>query len=32
MQRIREAVELCLDGQDGKTPSLELIGIHQISV
>jgi predicted RNase H-like HicB family nuclease len=32
MQRIREAVELCLDEQDGKTPSLELIGVQQISV
>lgn len=31
MKRIREAIELCLDGKTG-APSLELVGIQQVSI
>lgn len=32
MKRMREAVALCLESEDGATPALELVGIQQISV
>ncbi len=32
MVRIREAIELCLEGQDGPPESLDFIGIQRITV
>jgi predicted RNase H-like HicB family nuclease len=32
MKRVREAVELCLESEEGATGSLELVGIQQISI
>jgi predicted RNase H-like HicB family nuclease len=32
MKRVHEVVELCLEGNRGKAPPLELVGIQQISV
>ena len=32
MLRIREAIELCLEGQDGPEQSLEFVGIQRITV
>ena len=32
MKRIREAVELCLESNDGASGSLELVGVQQISI
>lgn len=32
MRRMREAVELCLESEDGASRSLELVGVQQISV
>jgi predicted RNase H-like HicB family nuclease len=32
MKRIREVIELCLEGSDGEIGSLELVGIQQITV
>lgn len=32
MKRVREAVELCLAGEEGGLPALELVGIQQICV
>jgi predicted RNase H-like HicB family nuclease len=32
MKRMREAVALCLEREEGATPALELVGIQQISV
>jgi predicted RNase H-like HicB family nuclease len=32
MKRIREAVELCLESEDGASGSLELVGVQQISI
>jgi predicted RNase H-like HicB family nuclease len=32
MKRIREAVELCLESENGASGSLELVGIQQISI
>ena len=32
MKRIREAVELCLESENGASRSLELVGVQQISV
>jgi predicted RNase H-like HicB family nuclease len=32
MKRMREAVELCLENEDGSRRSLELVGVQQISI
>ena len=32
MKREREAVQLCLDSENGASRSLELIGVQQISI
>jgi len=32
MKRMREAVALCLESEDGARGSLELIGVQQISI
>jgi predicted RNase H-like HicB family nuclease len=32
MKRMREAVELCLETEDGARHSLELVGVQQISI
>ena len=32
MKRVREAIEVCLGGDDDQNPSLELVGIQQISL
>ena len=32
MKRIREAVELCLESEDGASGALELVGVQQISI
>jgi predicted RNase H-like HicB family nuclease len=32
MKRVREVIELCIEGGDGIDDSLELVGIQQISV
>ena len=32
MKRMREAVELCLESEGGEGPSLELVGVQQISI
>jgi len=32
MKRVREVIALCLEEQNGDAPSLELVGIQQISV
>ncbi len=32
MKRVREVIELCLEGQNGGIGTLELVGIQQISV
>ena len=32
MKRVREAVEVCLESEDGASHSLELVGIQQISI
>ncbi len=32
MKRVREAVEVCLESEDGARPSLELVGVQQISI
>jgi predicted RNase H-like HicB family nuclease len=32
MKRVREAIEVCLDGDDDQNRSLELVGIQQISL
>jgi predicted RNase H-like HicB family nuclease len=32
MKRVREAVELCLESEDGARRSLELVGVQQISI
>jgi predicted RNase H-like HicB family nuclease len=32
MKRMREAVELCLESEDGARGSLELVGVQQISL
>lgn len=32
MKRMREAVEVCLESRDGASPSLELVGVQQISI
>jgi len=32
MKRVREAVELCLESEDGSNGSLELVGVQQISI
>lgn len=32
MKRVREVIELCLDGENGDVGTLELVGIQQISV
>lgn len=33
MERIREAIQLCLEVEEGKeSPALELVGIHKVAV
>jgi len=32
MRRVREAVELCLESEDGTGRSLELVGVQQILI
>ncbi len=32
MKRMREAVTLCLESEDGPSRSLELVGVQQISI
>ncbi len=32
MKRVREVIELCLEGENGEIGTLELVGIQQISV
>lgn len=32
IKRVREAVELCLESEDGTSDSLELVGVQQISI
>jgi predicted RNase H-like HicB family nuclease len=32
MKRMREAVEVCLESEDGASRSLELVGVQQISI
>jgi len=32
MKRVREVVQLCLEGEDRETSGLELVGIQRISV
>jgi predicted RNase H-like HicB family nuclease len=32
MKRVREAVEVCLESEDGTGHSLELVGVQQISI
>lgn len=32
MKRMREAVELCIESEDGAGRSLELVGVQQISI
>ena len=32
MKRMREAVALCLESEDGGSPPLELVGVLQISI
>ena len=32
MKRVREAVEVCLESEDGASHSLELVGVQQISI
>jgi predicted RNase H-like HicB family nuclease len=32
MKRVREAVELCLESEDGASSALELVGVQQISI
>ena len=32
MKRVREAVELCLESENGARRSLELVGVQQISI
>ncbi len=32
MKRMREAVALCLESEDGGSSSLELVGVQQISI
>jgi len=32
MKRVREAVALCLESDDGASRSLELVGVQQISI
>ena len=32
MKRMREAVELCLESENGASRSLELVGVQQISI
>jgi predicted RNase H-like HicB family nuclease len=32
MKRVREVIELCLEGGDGKAGSPELVGIQQITI
>jgi predicted RNase H-like HicB family nuclease len=32
MKRMREAVELCLESEDGAGSSLQLVGVQQISL
>lgn len=32
MKRVREAVELCLESEDGASRPLELVGVQQISI
>jgi predicted RNase H-like HicB family nuclease len=32
MKRVREVIELCLEGENGDIGTLELVGIQQISV
>jgi len=32
MKRVREAVQVCLASENGAGPSLELVGIQQISI
>jgi predicted RNase H-like HicB family nuclease len=32
MKRVREVIELCLEGDDGEVDSLELVGIQQVTV
>ncbi len=32
MKRVREAIELCLEDQNGEVGSVELVGVQQITV
>ena len=32
MKRVREVISLCLESEGGKTVSLELVGIQQVTV
>lgn len=32
MKRMREALALCLESEDGASPALELVGVQQISI
>ncbi len=32
MKRVREAVQVCLESEDGASRSLELVGVQQISI
>jgi len=32
MKRMREAIELCLESENGDSHSLELVGVQQISI
>ncbi len=32
MKRVREVIELCLEGDDGEVDSLELVGVQQVTV
>jgi predicted RNase H-like HicB family nuclease len=32
MRRIREAIELCLEVEDGKVEQLDFIGVQQVTV
>jgi predicted RNase H-like HicB family nuclease len=32
MKRVREVIALCLDGETDQSSSLELVGIHQVTV
>lgn len=32
MERIREAIELCLESEGGRVPALEFVGIQRVTV